>query len=308
MPIQVQCPKCGSIQHAGDHAAGLTTPCANCGANVFVPEARKSSRGSLGASLGVVAAVALVVLLICGGLIGGVVYLVVAEFNDARERARAAPVFQAQLQNALERQEQVEDGLQQSVADLAAVRVAEAMLEFDRAHGAIPAHASYGDDGRPHLSWRVHLLPFLGEQELYDKFKLDEPWDSDHNAALIPQMPAVYVDRSLGEAGKTSILVAVGTQTLFPPEPGADPLRGVGRFKLANLAASENRKVLAFAAAPHFAVTWTAPHDWNFAPDAAPALFGEQRHMTLILDDGRVIGLMSSDAESLNGLLQRDQP
>ena len=31
------------------------------------------------------------------------------------------------------------------------------------------------------LSWRVHLLPFLGHQQLYSRFRLDQSWDSPHN-------------------------------------------------------------------------------------------------------------------------------
>lgn len=40
-------------------------------------------------------------------------------------------------------------------------------------------------DGTPYLSWRVHILPFLGRAALYDQFKKDEPWDSRHNNQLI---------------------------------------------------------------------------------------------------------------------------
>ena len=42
------------------------------------------------------------------------------------------------------------------------------------------------------LSWRVHLLPYLGEEELYRRFRHAEPWFSDHNSKLIERMPAVY--------------------------------------------------------------------------------------------------------------------
>jgi hypothetical protein len=44
----------------------------------------------------------------------------------------------------------------------------------------------------PFLSWRVAILPYLGQKKLYDEFKLDEPWDSEHNKKLIPKMPKVY--------------------------------------------------------------------------------------------------------------------
>jgi hypothetical protein len=46
------------------------------------------------------------------------------------------------------------------------------------------------------LSWRVHLLPELGEDELYRKFHLDEPWDSPHNLPLVTEMPAAF--RAIG--------------------------------------------------------------------------------------------------------------
>ena len=49
-----------------------------------------------------------------------------------------------------------------------------------------------GPDDAPQLSWRVHLLPFLGYQQLYDKFRLNEPWDSPHNVKLLEEMPEVY--------------------------------------------------------------------------------------------------------------------
>ena len=37
------------------------------------------------------------------------------------------------------------------------------------------------------------ILPFLEQQALYSKFKLDEPWDSPHNKALISEMPPTYL-------------------------------------------------------------------------------------------------------------------
>ena len=56
----------------------------------------------------------------------------------------------------------------------------------------MPAVASLDKAGKPLLSWRVHLLPLLGEKKLYKEFHLDEPWDSDHNKKLIAQMPEVF--------------------------------------------------------------------------------------------------------------------
>ena len=48
------------------------------------------------------------------------------------------------------------------------------------------------DNGSPGLSWRVHILPFIEEAELYEQFRLDEPWDSPHNKKLIAKIPNVF--------------------------------------------------------------------------------------------------------------------
>ena len=54
-------------------------------------------------------------------------------------------------------------------------------------NAVLPAAASYGADGLPKLSWRVALLPYLGESELFKEFHQDEPWDSEHNHALLEE-------------------------------------------------------------------------------------------------------------------------
>jgi hypothetical protein len=51
---------------------------------------------------------------------------------------------------------------------------------------------SYSPTGEPLLSWRVHILPYVEQGELYEKFKLDEPWDSSTNKPLLAQMPKTY--------------------------------------------------------------------------------------------------------------------
>jgi|GEM_PF-3124267 len=71
-------------------------------------------------------------------------------------------------------------------------------------------------DGQPLLSWRVALLPYLAAEDLYKEFKLDEPWDSDHNKKLIEKMPDVYAPvRVKAKKGETFYLRFVGTGALF---------------------------------------------------------------------------------------------
>ena len=54
-------------------------------------------------------------------------------------------------------------------------------VEYDH----YPPQATTSAEGVPLLSWRVLILPFLGEQELYRRFRLDEPWNSPHNVPLL---------------------------------------------------------------------------------------------------------------------------
>lgn len=68
-----------------------------------------------------------------------------------------------------------------------------ALANYESRYGAYPPRVSRDRQGRPLLSWRVTLLPFLEQNELYEKFHLDEPWDSPHNLTLIDRIPSPYV-------------------------------------------------------------------------------------------------------------------
>jgi hypothetical protein len=67
---------------------------------------------------------------------------------------------------------------------------------IDAHDGRLPPAFLCDREGRPLLSWRVLILPYLNEQALYDEFHLDEPWDSPHNLALLPRLPQAYVPPS----------------------------------------------------------------------------------------------------------------
>jgi hypothetical protein len=75
----------------------------------------------------------------------------------------------------------------------------------------------------PLLSWRVLLLPYLDQAELFGQFKLDEPWDSPHNLLLVPKMPQVYspIEGSPPlEPDTTLFQVFVGKGTAFEGREG----------------------------------------------------------------------------------------
>ena len=98
------------------------------------------------------------------------------------------------------------------------------MANYESAFGALPAAAAFDKDGKALLSWRVLLLPYLEQRELYDQFHLDEAWDSPHNKPLIDKMPRVFQCPS-GELSKglTTYEVIVDPRSIFTGEHQASP-------------------------------------------------------------------------------------
>ena len=55
-----------------------------------------------------------------------------------------------------------------------------AVHNYESANGHLP-HDIVDKDGKPLLSWRVAILPYIEQDNVYKQFKLDEPWDSANN-------------------------------------------------------------------------------------------------------------------------------
>ncbi len=115
------------------------------------------------------------------------------------------------------------------------------------------------------MSWRVHILPYIEQDTLYKKFKLDEPWDSKHNKELIKEMPSIYkvVGGMKVDDGKTCYLVPTGDDTAFPKgEAGS-----TNGLSLTAFSDGLSNTLMTVEAAPDKAVPWTKPEDWEFDPD-----------------------------------------
>lgn len=93
-------------------------------------------------------------------------------------------------------------------------QLADAMLKYCQDHGRFFPQAIQDTKGNALLSWRVELLPYLGYQELYDQFNLQEPWDSPMNEALLARIPPVYQSPERFDE-KTNYLVPVASFALF---------------------------------------------------------------------------------------------
>ncbi|MFO0915999.1 MAG: DUF1559 domain-containing protein [Pirellulales bacterium] len=156
------------------------------------------------------------------------------------------------LQSVLQQMRQ-RAGQMQSVNNLK--QLALGMWSFEATYGSLPPWASYDDAGRPLLSWRVYLLPYLGQEALFREFRLNEPWDSLHNRALLEKMPDVFrsADPAV-PANHTTYQVPIGSTVAFGSQTG----RTVSEF-----VDGTSQTVLIVEVEPQRAVEWTRPADWE---------------------------------------------
>jgi hypothetical protein len=165
-------------------------------------------------------------------------------------------------------------------------RLALALHHYaDAHHSTMPAVANFDAQGKPLLSWRVHLLPYVGEESLYKEFHLDEPWDSEHNKKLLARMPAIYRGPSprLNEQGKTVFLAPVGKDVAFTGDAS-------GRRMPHDFPDGTSNTILLVQADAAHAVEWTRPEDLRIDPANPHAgLVRPMGHFLLAMADAAVV-------------------
>jgi hypothetical protein len=180
-------------------------------------------------------------------------------------------------------------------------QIAIAMHNYHDTYGSLPPAAVCDKNGKPMLSWRVLILPYIEEAALYKEFKLDEPWDSEHNKKLIARMPKIYSVPlpTKAKANETHYRVWTGNGAAF------DYLKGC---KLTEFLDGTSNTLMVVTAKD--AVPWTKPDELAFDPEkdmtkllgfftgeACPAAYA----------DGSTRGLKKSiNKKTLNALITKD--
>ena len=155
-------------------------------------------------------------------------------------------------------------------------------------------------DGKPLLSWRVAILPLLGEEKLFQQFQLDEPWDSPTNKPLLARMPAVYAPfgpiEGSPDATYFQVIVGPGTLSDLSASKAFDTTPDGGASTIMVVEAAD-------------ATPWTRPTDLTYDPKKPlPKLGGHFKDGSLALfADGSVAFIKKDiDEPTLRALMTRD--
>jgi RNA polymerase sigma factor (sigma-70 family) len=165
-----------------------------------------------------------------------------------------------------------------------------AMHIYMDAMGTLPPAAIVNKDHKALLSWRVLLLPYLGERALFKEFNLREPWDSPTNKKLLAKMPKVYASCGI----KTKEPHMTYYQVFHGPGAGFEGDQGLHLTDFSD--GTSNTALVIEGGEP---VLWTKPADLSYDPKKAlPKLGGHFKdRIHVVLADGSVHAMRQNFAE-----------
>ncbi|MFO0961175.1 MAG: DUF1559 domain-containing protein [Isosphaeraceae bacterium] len=147
-----------------------------------------------------------------------------------------------------------------------------AMHNFHSAYNCFPPAVIFGPDGKPWHSWRVLILPFIEQANLFNKYDFGQPWNSEHNLKILDEMPDVYRDPIHDDPrGHVTHYVAITGKAAGPQgapfasdgpkqgDPKNAPLgQGLG---IATFTDGTSNTILVVPADPGRKIPWTKPED-----------------------------------------------
>lgn len=162
------------------------------------------------------------------------------------------------------------DAAQLELSKINLKRIGIAMHTFHDTHKCFPPAVIFGPDGKPWHSWRVLLLPFLDQADLYRRYRFDEPWDGPNNRKLLSEMPRVYRDPVYGDGDDydTHYAVPTGDAVAFAKEGikmVGDGKKGLGSVegarRIVDFTDGTSNSLLAGSVNPEREIPWMKPED-----------------------------------------------
>ncbi|NBY03517.1 MAG: DUF1559 domain-containing protein [Planctomycetes bacterium] len=170
--------------------------------------------------------------------------------------------------------------------------IASALLAYHKDRGKFPPAATLSKEGKPLLSWRVQILPYLGHNFLYKQFRQNEPWDSEHNKKLIRRIPPSFRESQEHlDKGTTPFQAPVGLATLFAPGG-----TGTNSIQISN---ELSNTIMLVKVPEDKTAIWTKPEDWEIDINlpAKDLLKGFTNSIVFACADGEVKTILLKEAE-----------
>jgi hypothetical protein len=163
-----------------------------------------------------------------------------------------------------------------------------ALRNYHAVYGCFPPAYTTDAHGMPAQSWRVLILPFAGEQALYQAYRTDEPWDGPKNSQLAGRMPAFYRCPAHAQHARTNYAVIVGPETAFP---------GSGSTSISQIENGDGLfSTMLVAEIGGMGIPWMEPRDLRMVPPREGDREGQW------IEDGRTL----FEDLSRQGLASRD--
>ena len=163
-----------------------------------------------------------------------------------------------------------------------------AIQNYQLATGSFPPAYIVNKEGKPMHSWRVLLLPYIGEMDLYSRYDFNEPWNGPHNRLLADRVPVVYrCPANKGPCNScTNYLAVVGRSTAWPFEKG---------FSIEDLKDTSSTCLL-IAEVADSDVNWMEPRDLTVAQAVAGINVDRRRGISSYHSGGAYCGTVAGDA------------
>jgi prepilin-type processing-associated H-X9-DG protein len=172
-----------------------------------------------------------------------------------------------------------------------------AMMNYESTYGCFPPAAVYDADGKPLLSWRVLLLPYMDQEVLYKRYHLNESWDSPNNKPLGETTLSVYQCPSEPELGiGTKYQVFVDPRAMFTGKPAGVTIRQITDGTSSTFLVVEAKNP----------VPWSKPEDLEIAPLNDPTLGVGSKHpggFNALMADGGVRFIKSGSTNPISSQL-----